>query len=86
MMFSVIWNMRALLQLQRIELESGRADAIQQAVAYVDYTLRRYPLDMGESRDGTDRLWYSDVLGVYYGVFDETGKVVVFDVAKAIRR
>ena len=52
----------------------------------MDFNLRRMPHDMGESRDVHYRLWYADVLGLYYRVNDESNKVIVLDVAKAKRK
>ena len=45
-----------------------------------------FPLDMGESRAGKDRLWYSDLLGVYFRVADEKMTVRIMAVGPARRR
>jgi hypothetical protein len=59
---------------------------IREAAEWIDYSLRRIPTDMGESRQ-TDRfrLWYSDVLGVYFHVDSDISRVLVIDVGPAKR-
>jgi hypothetical protein len=51
----------------------------------MDSILRRYPLDVGESRFGSYRLWYADVLGVWYEVDDVAMTVLVISVGPARR-
>jgi len=70
MTFSVIWKFTALLQLNSLIASSVDSASIQQTAAFIDFALRRVPHDMGESRDGNDRLWYVDSLGIYFAVDD----------------
>lgn len=85
-MFAVEWHQYAIQLLLQIEQEMSNPESIRQAAAYMDFNLRRMPHDMGESRDMGYRLWYSDVLGLYFHVIDATNKVVVVNVAKAKRK
>ena len=84
-MFSVEWHSYAIQKLFQLEREADSPDSIRQAAAYMDFNLRRMPHDMGESREVNYRVWYADVLGVYYRVLDDANKVVVLNVAKARR-
>ncbi len=85
MTYSVFWKFSAIQQLSRIEAESDDSNAVRQASARIDFALRRYPKDMGESRSPGFRLWYEDILGVYYGVDDVTLCVEVFFVGPSRR-
>ena len=46
----------------------------------------RPPHDMGESRSAGDRLWFEDVLGVYYTVDDVNMQVEVLFAGPTRRR
>jgi hypothetical protein len=59
---------------------------VDKAAGWIDYTLRRVPNDMGESREAGERVWYSDLLGVYYRVDDAAGTVRIQSVGLARRR
>jgi hypothetical protein len=85
-MFAVTWSGAAVQKLAHLEATSDDPARIRTAAQWVDYTLRRTPTDMGESRQ-TDRfrLWYSDVLGVYFHVDRDTNHVRVIDVGTARR-
>jgi hypothetical protein len=48
--------------------------------------LRRYPRDLGESRDPGERLWYEDVPGVYYRIDEDALRVEVLFCGPARRR
>ena len=85
-MFAVEWHPYAIQKLLQIEFEAENPESIRTAASYMDFNLRRMPLDMGESRDGDNRVWYSDYLGLYFRVTGETNKVVVLNVAKAKRK
>jgi hypothetical protein len=51
----------------------------------MDSILRRYPFSMGESRIGSDRLWYADIIGVWYRVDDNAMTVRILTVGPARR-
>jgi hypothetical protein len=85
MTFTVIWRLTAIQQLGQI---IGAADdplSVQRAAEFVDYLLRRVPRDMGESRGRHARVWYEDILGVYYTIDEENLIVHVLLVAPARR-
>ncbi len=86
MTFVVTWSLVAHEQFVRLEADAVDPESVRQAAAWVDYTLRRTPLDMGELRWGGERLWYGDVLGVWYKVDDRAGTVRVQSIGPARRR
>jgi len=86
MTYIVTWSIAALAQLARVAAESGDPVGVDRQAVWVDSILRRYPFDMGESRNANERLWYSDVLGVYYRVDDLALTVRVMSVGPARRR
>jgi hypothetical protein len=59
---------------------------VRQAANRIDFMLRRYPRDMGESRGTGFRIWYEDVLGVYYRVDEAAMRVEVLSAGSARRR
>jgi hypothetical protein len=86
MTYSVVWTGAAVQLLAALERDAPDPSAVRKAGDWVDYTLRRIPFNVGESRSGSDRLWYGDVLGVYYRVDDTTLTVRVISVGPARRR
>lgn len=55
----------------------------------MEYMLRRAPRDMGESRSSRSRgfrVWYEDVLGMYYRIDEAAMRVEVLLVGPARRR
>lgn len=80
MTHAVIWKLTAVQQLAAVS-----AAGVREAAARVDFTLRRTPRDMGESRDPGHRLWYEDVLGVYYRIDEAALRVEVLFVGPARR-
>jgi mRNA-degrading endonuclease RelE of RelBE toxin-antitoxin system len=86
MTYAVVWMATAVRQLGQIAAAATDPRSVQQAADWVDYTLRRAPSDMGESRGGNERVWYGDVLGVYYEVDDATTTVRILLVGPARRR
>jgi hypothetical protein len=73
--------------LPRIAAAHGDQAAVDQALVWTDYTLRRIPLEVGESRSRlTERVWYGDILGVAYVVDDQAMTVRVVSVGPARRR
>ncbi|MBX9583237.1 MAG: hypothetical protein K2X87_23280 [Gemmataceae bacterium] len=85
MIYLVTWAIAALAELAAIAAARADPDAVDKAAQWVDYTLRRIPLDVGESRNPGERLWYGDVLGVYYSVDDRAMTVRIQSVAPARR-
>jgi hypothetical protein len=85
-MFAVTWSGAAIQRLAHLEATADDPARIRKAAEWIDYSLRRTPTDMGESRQ-TDRfrLWYADVLGVYFYVDRDTSRVRVIDVGPAKR-
>jgi mRNA-degrading endonuclease RelE of RelBE toxin-antitoxin system len=86
MTYSVVWTADAFQQLTRLVAAEPDPARIRQASDWVDYALRRIPLDVGESRRRGYRLWYGDVLGVYYQVDSNAMTVRVIAVGPARRR
>ena len=67
MTYTVTWALSAHELLAQLIATADNTDRIRQAAAWVDYSLRRHPFDLGESRSSPgERLWYEDVLGVYF--------------------
>lgn len=85
MTYSVVWSVFALQGLTRLEQEASYPVRIRDSVARIDWALRRTPRDMGESRDPGIRLWYEDVLGVYYRIDEEALQVEVLYVGPSRR-
>ena len=71
MTFSVVWSVFALQELARIGRAADDPDRVRTAVARMEFALRRMGRVLGESRDPGFRIWYEDVLGVFYRI-DET--------------
>lgn len=86
MTYLVIWAMDALRELTRIEQAADDPKRVRDAANRIDFALRRTPRDMGESRDGDERLWYEDVLGVWYKLDDVRMRVDVLAVGPSRRR
>ncbi len=86
MTYLVTWSATALSLLARIAAGRPDPEAVDQAAVWMDSILRRYPLDVGESRFGSYRLWYADILGVWYEVNDVAMTVLVISVGPARRR
>lgn len=85
-MFAVTWSGVAVQQMAHLEATADDPTRIRTAAQWVDYTLRRTPTDMGESRQSDRfRLWYSDVLGVLFHVDRDANTVRVLAVGLAKR-
>ncbi|MCE9562008.1 MAG: hypothetical protein K8U57_08130 [Planctomycetes bacterium] len=85
MTYIVTWSLAATLELARIIGAHADPDAVDREAVWIDSLLRRYPHSMGESRSGSDRLWYADSLGVWYRVDDDAMTVKILTVAPARR-
>jgi len=86
MSYAVIWSMEAIRQLNLMVAAAVVPSLVQEAARWVDYALRRIPADVGESRRPGHRLWYSDVLGVYYRIDSDAMRVTIQVVGPARRR
>jgi hypothetical protein len=85
MTYTVTWSQAALAQLAQIASAHSEPPAVDREAVWIDSILRRYPLSMGESRFRTFRLWYADILGVWYSVDDEAMTVRIISVGQARR-
>lgn len=85
MTFLVYWSHEAFQQLAAIVAGADDPQRIQTASDWIDYALRRVPLDVGEDRRPGYRLWYSDVLGVYYRVDRDANTVYIASVGLSRR-
>ena len=68
MTYSVFWSLTALQTVTALEQTAADSTRVRAAQDRIDWALRRTPRDLGESRDPGYRVWYEDVLGVYYHV------------------
>jgi hypothetical protein len=50
MTYSVIWKLTAIQRLNALVANAADPQSVRQAADFVDYALRRDPLNMGESR------------------------------------
>ena len=85
MTFTVIWKKSAIQQLVLTEANADDPGRIREAAARVDFQLRRMARDLGESRASGYRVWYEDVLGVFYHIDDEAMRVEVLFVGPSRR-
>lgn len=85
MTYIVRWNLDALQEVARVEREAVDPAAVRLATGWVEYTLRRIPYNVGESRGRNRREWYEDVLGVYYAIDDAAGTVDILAAGPARR-
>ena len=84
MTYAVVWRLAALQAATQLEqaIDPARVRAAQDRI---DFMLCRYPRDMGESRDPGYRIWYEDVLGVYYHIDEAALRVEVLFAGPARR-
>lgn len=74
MTHAVRWSLAALREATLFEQSAGSV-RVRAAQDRIDWALRRTPRDMGESRNPGYRLWYEDVLGMFYRI-DEIAMTV----------
>lgn len=89
MTYAVVWSLEAIQQLARLVAAAADPQRIERAAAFMEYMLRRAPRDMGESRSSPARgfrVWYEDVLGMYYRIDEAAMRVEVLLVGPARRR
>lgn len=77
MKFIVIWRLSAINQVNAVVATAADPAVVREAAARVDYLLRRMARDLGESRAEGFRLWYEDVLGVFYHIDEDAMRVEV---------
>ena len=77
MTFTVVWSLSALRAVTALKNGADDPARIRAAEDRIDWALRRTPRDQGESRDPGFRLWYEDVLGVYYRIDEDAMRVEV---------
>jgi hypothetical protein len=85
MTFTVVWSLFALQEVTRIEQAADDPAAVRASQDRIDFALRRMPRDMGESRSRGYRLWYEDVLGVFYRIDEEAMRVEILAAGPALR-
>jgi hypothetical protein len=85
MTYSVVWSIFALLEVARVEQTAADPAAVREAAARIEFALRRYPRDMGESRSRGFRVWYEDVLGVFYRIDENLLRVEILFAGPARR-
>jgi len=85
MTYAVIWRLSAVQAVTRVEQAGGDPARVRAATARIDWSLRRTPRDMGESRDPGFRIWYEDVLGVYYRIDEAAMRVEILFAGPARR-
>ena len=90
MTYSVVWSGDTARELGR--LEGDEPTRIRDAARWTDAALRRFPADMGEGRVPAVlshqlhlRVWYGDVLAIYYRVDDTAMRVEVLAVGLSRR-
>jgi hypothetical protein len=84
MTFAVVWSANAERDFAILAHADDPA-AVREAAARVDYMLRRWARDLGESRAEGYRLWYEDVLGVFYRIDEGAMRVEVLFAGPARR-
>jgi hypothetical protein len=77
MRFTVIWRLSAINQLNAVAATADDPAAVREAAARVDYMLRRMSRDLGGSRAPGYRLWFEDILGVFYHIDEDAMRVEV---------
>ncbi len=86
MRFTVIWRLSAITQLNAIFANADDPAVVREAAARVDYSLRRMARDLGESRAPGFRVWFEDVLGVFYRIDEDAMRVEVLFAGPSRRR
>jgi hypothetical protein len=85
MTYLVVWSVAAIQELARVQQSATDPQSVREAANRIDFLLRRQPRDMGESRSPGFRLWYEDVLGVYYRIDEDRMRVEVLFAGPARR-
>ena len=77
MTFAVVWSVVASVDFASMLANADDPARIREAAARIDFMLRRMARDLGESRGLGYRLWYEDVLGVFYSIDEDAMRVEV---------
>jgi hypothetical protein len=85
MTYSVFWSLIALQTVTALERAAADSTRVRAGQDRIDWALRRTPHDMGESRDPGYRVWYEDVLGVFYRIDEDNLRVEVLSAGPARR-
>ena len=85
MNYRVLWLRRAESQLLGLWLRAANKEAIGGYAEQVDRILQRNPLDQGESRVGSVRLWFHRPISVLFRV-DEAAMLVTVIAIKWVGR
>jgi hypothetical protein len=84
MNYRVVWRRRlrnALHNAAFYAYEKGRdADALRQAAADIELALSDNPAELGESREGAERVVIISPLSVTYEVFETSQAVMIYEV------
>ena len=86
MTFIVVWAVAAIDELSRIERLAVDPASVHAESVWLDRTLRRYPRDLGESRNPGYRVWFGDAIGAYFFVDEVANRVEVLKLGPARRR
>lgn len=85
MIFSVVWSAGAERDFAAVLSIADDPAVVREAAARVDFLLRRMARDLGESRAPGFRVWYEDVLGVFYHIDEDAMRVEVLFAGPARR-
>ena len=77
MNYRVVWLRRAAAQLMALWLRAANKEAVAGYAEQIDRILGRNPLDQGESRLGTVRLWFHRPISVLFRVDESAMRVTV---------
>jgi len=80
MNYTVVWMPRAQAQLAAVWNSASDPSAVTQVTYRIDRQLAEQPLDVGESRDGNNRLAFDPPLQVLFRVFAADKRVEVVSV------
>jgi hypothetical protein len=86
MTYTVVWFGAASIGIAQTAAGLTDPAAAEREAVWMDTILRRYPNSMGESRWGGHRIWYGDVIGIWYVVDDVAMTVRVLAAGPARRR
>jgi hypothetical protein len=77
MNYQVLWLRRTEAELMTLWIRASNKEAIAGYIEQIDRILQRNPLDQGESRSGTIRLWFPRPISVLYSVDQSIQRVIV---------
>jgi hypothetical protein len=80
MKYTVVWTPVAERRLTELWLGSRMRYAMQEAADAIDVALGKSPSDCGESRDGRQRIFFREPLGVLFEIIEGNRQVRVLSV------